>query len=170
VSTHAPGRTLAGVFPGNKADPRPVITSVTSCAEMRTSNLALVGAFFDIHVLEFTGFKDLAAFLTLDEFRILVPAHNLHARVPAGRLYVSGLRGRGRLWSHNPGRSPDEPERRLFFVGISGILDRHCSLSSPQSLSWCEFMTKGRRRPGIRILAQAKSDRNHRIRHKPLSP
>jgi hypothetical protein len=103
-----------------------------------------VRAFFDIHVLEFTGFKDLAAFLTLDEFRILVPAHNLHARVLAGLLYISGWRGRGRLWSHNPGRSPDEQERRLFFAGISGILERLCALSSPQSLSWREFMTRAK--------------------------
>ena len=44
-----------------------------------------------------TSLKDLAAFLTLDEFRILVPAHDLHARVLAGLLYVSALRERGRL-------------------------------------------------------------------------
>jgi hypothetical protein len=71
----------------------------------------------------------------------------LHARVLAGLLYISGLRGRGRLWSHNPGRSPDEQERRLFFAGISGILDRLCALSSPQWLSWLscrEFITRAK--------------------------
>ena len=38
-------------------------------------------AFFDCHVLEFTGFKDIAAFETLDVLGVLVAADDLHARV-----------------------------------------------------------------------------------------
>ena len=36
---------------------------------------------FDRHVLEFAGFKDVAAFQTLDVLGVLITAHNLHARV-----------------------------------------------------------------------------------------
>jgi hypothetical protein len=63
--------------------------------DARRSDLTLVRTLFYIHVLEFAGFKDLAALLTLDEFRILIPAHDLYAGMFARGLHVTILR-RGR--------------------------------------------------------------------------
>jgi hypothetical protein len=52
---------------------------------------------FDVHVLEFTGFKDLTAFEAFDELGIFVAGNNLDARVPT--LLIHGFaQGRvGRL-------------------------------------------------------------------------
>jgi len=49
-------------------------------------------AFFNGHVLEFTGFKDFSAFQTLDVFGVLIAADNLHAGVLT-RIHVPSLRG-----------------------------------------------------------------------------
>jgi hypothetical protein len=38
---------------------------------------------FDVHVLEFAGFEDLAAFLAFDEFGVFFTRHDLNARVLA---------------------------------------------------------------------------------------
>ena len=60
-------------------------------------DFAVLRTLFDIHVLEFAGFENLAAFFALDEFRIFIPADNLYARVLAGWLRITALGGRGRL-------------------------------------------------------------------------
>jgi hypothetical protein len=60
------------------------------------SDLGFLSSLFDVHVFEFTGFEDLPALFTLDEFRIFVPAHNLHARVLAGLFHITAWK-RGRL-------------------------------------------------------------------------
>jgi hypothetical protein len=36
---------------------------------------------FDDHVLKLTGFEDVAALQTFDEFGVFLASHNLHARV-----------------------------------------------------------------------------------------
>jgi hypothetical protein len=60
-------------------------------------DLAVLRALFDVHVLEFTRLKNLAALLTLDELRVLVAADNLYARVLAGLLDLAALGRSGRL-------------------------------------------------------------------------
>ncbi|MDT8069802.1 MAG: hypothetical protein ROO76_16695 [Terriglobia bacterium] len=45
--------------------------------------------FLDRHVLEFTGFKDLAAIEAFDEFGVFVARHNLDAWVPT--LLIHGF-------------------------------------------------------------------------------
>jgi hypothetical protein len=52
-------------------------------------------AFLDVHVLEFAGFEDLAALLALDELRIFIAAHDLHAEVLAGALRARTSLSRG---------------------------------------------------------------------------
>ena len=47
----------------------------------RGSGFVGLRAFFDGHVLEFTGLKDFSAFQTLDVFGVLFAADNLHAGV-----------------------------------------------------------------------------------------
>jgi hypothetical protein len=49
--------------------------------------------FFDCHVPEFAGFKDVATFLALNEFSIFFAGHNPHARMPAEFLH-NGFFGR----------------------------------------------------------------------------
>ncbi|MGA8431239.1 MAG: hypothetical protein WB729_15565 [Candidatus Sulfotelmatobacter sp.] len=45
--------------------------------------LAFLNSFLDVHVFEFAGFEDVAALHALDEFGVLVAAHDLNARVLA---------------------------------------------------------------------------------------
>jgi hypothetical protein len=61
------------------------------------SDLTFLGALFDIYVLEFAGLEDVAAFLALDELRILVPGNDLHAWVLARLLHITALGRSGRL-------------------------------------------------------------------------
>jgi hypothetical protein len=74
----------------------------------KRSDLAFLRSLFDIHILEFAGLEDFAAFLALDELRILVPANDLHARMLARLLGFRGWRRSGRLWGHKSGRFPQE--------------------------------------------------------------
>src|ERR1700693_5551665 len=74
-----PGRTLAEAVGPTKAKARAEITSVTRGVPERESNLAFLGALFDIHVFEFAGFEDFAALLALHELGILGSADNLYA-------------------------------------------------------------------------------------------
>lgn len=63
----------------------------------------------DVHVLEFAGFENLAAFHALDEFRILFAGDDLHTRMLA--CHVGSLLGdlRELGWSHKSGTvSPAE--------------------------------------------------------------
>jgi hypothetical protein len=60
------------------------------------SDLAFLGALFDVHVFEFAGLEDFATLLALDELRILVSADNLHAGMLARLLHITALGG-GRL-------------------------------------------------------------------------
>ena len=50
----------------------------------RESGLVRQFCVFDVHVLEFAGFKDFAAFFAFDEFGVFFTRHNLNARVFAG--------------------------------------------------------------------------------------
>src|ERR1700756_1408034 len=84
----------------------------------RESNLAFLGALFDIHVFELAGLEDFAALLAFDELGILGSADDLHAWVLARLLYITALR-RGRLWGHKSGRSPSNNGGGYVFAGIS---------------------------------------------------
>jgi hypothetical protein len=78
------------------------------------SDLSFLDIFFDIHVLEFAGLEDLAAFLTLDKLRILVASYDLYARMLARLLLVTALRRSGRLWRHKYGRFRKNSRGCLF--------------------------------------------------------
>ncbi len=41
----------------------------------------------DCHVPEFAGFENVATFLTLDEFSVVVASHDTYARMPADFLH-----------------------------------------------------------------------------------
>ena|ERR1051326_4466620 len=43
--------------------------------------------FFNGHVLELTGFKDVATFLAFNEFRVVIASDNTHAWMPADFLH-----------------------------------------------------------------------------------
>jgi hypothetical protein len=65
--TQTPGRTLAERFcleqvetAGRRLRPSPAL-------ERPASDLAFLGAFFDVHVLEFAGLEDFATLLTFHE-------------------------------------------------------------------------------------------------------
>ena len=62
----------------------------------RRSPVFRARALFDVHVFEFAGLEDLAAFFALDEFRILIATDNLDARVLAGWLHVCAWAGGSR--------------------------------------------------------------------------
>jgi hypothetical protein len=47
--------------------------------------------FFYGHVFEFTGIKDIAAFLALDEFSVFFARHHAHAWMPADFGHISGF-------------------------------------------------------------------------------
>ncbi len=47
--------------------------------ERRGSALVAQLGLFDVHVLEFTGLKDIAAFDALNELGVILPRHNLNA-------------------------------------------------------------------------------------------
>src|ERR1700756_3122725 len=64
------------------------------------SDLRILNAVLNVHVLEFTGLEDLAAFFALHEFRFLVAAHNLHTWVLAGLLCAYVRRRDRRLCGH----------------------------------------------------------------------
>src|SRR5215472_13763161 len=63
-------------------------------------DLLILRALFDVHVLELARFEDLAAFLALDEFRILITAHDLHTRMLTRLFHAGVLRRDGRLCGH----------------------------------------------------------------------
>jgi hypothetical protein len=85
-------------------------------------------AIFYGHVLEFTGFKNLATFETFDKFGVFFTGHDLHARMLT-LIHFASLIGdwRRRGWSHNPGKAV-----RLEAPGseIWGILALPITLSS----------------------------------------
>jgi hypothetical protein len=83
-------------------------------AATKDSDFAFLGALFDIHVFEFAGLEDLAAFFAFDELRFFIPADDLHAGVLARLLRITALGRSGRLWSHKYGRFPVEQERGPF--------------------------------------------------------
>ena len=58
-------------------------------------HLILLRAIFDVHIFELTGLEDFAALFALDEFCILVAAHDLHAWMLAGLLDAYVLRRSG---------------------------------------------------------------------------
>jgi hypothetical protein len=90
--------------------------------------------FFDVHVFELAGLEDLAALFAFDEFAVFVAAHDLHARVLAGLLDFYAWAGRLRLGGHKYGTIPlRELRRKGDFARISGIVERHKSLSSPSN-------------------------------------
>jgi hypothetical protein len=74
--------------------PRGMVTRVTGGIEL---TVLVLGALFNVHVFELAGFEDLAAFLALDELRLLIAAHDLDARVLAGRFNCGFWRRDGRL-------------------------------------------------------------------------
>lgn len=79
-----PGPTLAGGFWTEQGETvQRDYQGHTRGHQVRKSKFAFLGALFDIHVFEFTGLKDLAAFLALDKFRIFIAADDLHAWVLA---------------------------------------------------------------------------------------
>ena len=96
--THTPpGATVAEDFSTEQAETqRPDYLGHRDLRE-NTSDLAFLGALFYVHVFEFAGLEDLAALLTFDEFRILVPADDLHAGVLARLLRITAWRRSGRL-------------------------------------------------------------------------
>ena len=55
----------------------------------------VLGPLFEVHILEFAGFEDFAAFLALDEFRLFVAAYDLHAGMLAGLALHYVLRRSG---------------------------------------------------------------------------
>ena len=65
--------------------------------------LVLLRAIFDVHIFKLAGLEDFAALFALDEFGILVAAHDLHARMLAGLLDAYVLRRGGRLRRHISG-------------------------------------------------------------------
>ena len=62
----------------------PDLSSRSSVPGERESGLVRQFCVFYVHVLEFAGFKDFAAFLAFDEFGVFFTRHNLNARVFAG--------------------------------------------------------------------------------------
>jgi hypothetical protein len=120
-----PGATLAGCFRAGQGETdcrdylRHAPHGRATGSKRRQSDFAFLRTILDVHVFEFAGFEDLAAFLTFDELGILIPAHDLHAGMFAGLLGVTVLRRGGRLWSHKSGRFPRETLRRAHFGGIS---------------------------------------------------
>jgi hydrogenase maturation factor len=49
--------------------------------------------FFDGHVFEFAGFKDIAALLAFYKFSVVVAGYNPHTRVLAGFLHNCRIEG-----------------------------------------------------------------------------
>lgn len=74
-------------------------------------------AFFDAHVFEFAGFKDLAAFQTFQELGIFIAANHLDAWMLAWRFCVLWLGGR--LRAHKSGEPPSRHGRGTDSQGIS---------------------------------------------------
>jgi hypothetical protein len=54
--------------------------------------------FFYGHIFEFTGFKDIAAFLALDEFLVFLTCHHAHAWMPADFGHIRGFGSSIRDW------------------------------------------------------------------------
>lgn len=57
------------------------------CANWRKSGLVRPDIFLNCHVPEFAGFKDIATFLTLDKFSVVIASHDTYARMPAHFLH-----------------------------------------------------------------------------------
>ena len=55
-------------------------------------------AVFNGHVFEFTGIKDVATLLALDEFCIFFASHNAYAGMPTDLLHIRYFRGTFRGW------------------------------------------------------------------------
>jgi hypothetical protein len=68
------------------------ITSVTRLGDEEVSVVVLQCAFFDIHVLEFTGLEDFTAFFAFHELRVLIAAYDLNAQMLTGLLLIYVLR------------------------------------------------------------------------------
>ena len=114
---------------------------------------ALFNPLFDIHVLEFAGFEDFAAFLALDELRIFIAADDLHARMLAGLVHICALRRGGRVWIHKSGSSPRN-RRTGGFAGIFRYFKTPLGLVKCLAAPCCEFVTRG-------SLSIASFDRSH---------
>ena len=56
------------------------------------SSLFRLDVFFNGHVSEFTGIKDIATFLALDEFYVFLAGHNADARMPADLFHIRWFR------------------------------------------------------------------------------
>src|SRR5204863_8583633 len=71
--------------------------------EKRLDVAAPVCVFYS-HVLEFTGFENLATFEALHEFGVFFTGHDLHAGMLTLVHFASLVGGwRRRAWSNNPG-------------------------------------------------------------------
>jgi hypothetical protein len=106
------------------------------------SDLRILNAVLNVHVLEFTGLEDLAAFFALHEFRFLVAAHNLHTWVLAGLLCAYVRRRDRRLCGHVIRIVPKVYSfRGNIAPEFLGIVERPDALSSPLPPTGCEFVT-----------------------------
>jgi hypothetical protein len=97
-----PARTLTEQASGNQNKPGSYVTRVIT--DERGLDFAVLGALFDIHVLELAGLEDLAALFALDELGVFVAAHNLYTQVFERLLRAYVLR-RGQLRRHICGMS-----------------------------------------------------------------
>jgi len=66
-------------------------------------NMGISGVFrldivFDGHILEFTGIKDIATFLALNEFYVFFAGHYPHTRMPTGFSHILCFGGTFRGW------------------------------------------------------------------------
>jgi hypothetical protein len=85
--------------------------------EKRLDVAARVGVFYS-HVLEFTGFENLATFEALHKFGVFFTGHYLHTGMLT-LIHFASLIGdwRRRGWSHNPGIGCVGTKRRLRNFG-----------------------------------------------------
>ena len=96
---HCPGCDIARAIARNKANARAGDylrhpAGATPAAQISLSWVAL----FDVHVFEFAGLEDLAAFQALDEFGVFIAAHDLHTRVLARLSACLRFEEEGATW------------------------------------------------------------------------
>jgi hypothetical protein len=134
----------------------------------RSSDVAVLNAILNIHVLELARLEDLAAFLAFHKFRLFVAAHDLHTWVSA-RLFSAYIRRRDRrLGGHVIRIGPKVlmGSRGVFAPEFLGIVERLGALSSPLPVLCWEFVTKRIHRW---LLPSPNSDPFRRIAIKPFN-